>query len=208
MKKSIRFSAEPSLIFPLLLLFWGNSPLEILSFFLAVILHELGHIICLFFFGHRPKAIHLSLAGAAIEADCKWIPYRKEILIFLSGPLGNLIGCAAAFFLIRMEFRQEFLFFFFCNALLGIFNLLPLPGLDGERALFALLCLRIEMDSAERCLFAISHITLLFCSVGAIFLFFKEKNPSLLIFLLWLTFHSKKEEYKANENKKSHEKFS
>jgi Zn-dependent protease len=131
--------------------------------------------------------------GAEIEAGCELIPYRKEILLYLSGPLFNLFGCIVAFFLIRMNFREDFLFFFFCNALLGLFNLLPLPGLDGQRALFAFFCLFLEMHSAFRILSAIELLFLILVGFFSVLLFLTKKNPSLLIFLFWLIFQQRKE---------------
>lgn len=199
MKYKTKLSAEPSLIFPLILLFWGNSIQEIFLFLSAVALHEAGHLLCLIAFGHRPKAIRFSLVGANMEAECALLAYRKEIFLFLSGPFFNFLGCVASFFLIRMEFREEFLFFFFCNAILGLFNLLPLPGLDGYGAIFSALCLLLEMDSALRILRAISRAFLLITFFASIFLLANKQNPSLLIFLFYLVLKETKNEKTATK---------
>ncbi len=86
-------------------------------------------------------------------------PKRDFALVALAGPLTNLI-CAffSAFFVVLLEsifvdvsFKNEFLFLFVSNAInflyifhiinisLAIFNLIPIPPLDGSRLLGAVL---------------------------------------------------------------------
>ncbi len=192
MKRLPQFSADLSAAFPLFLLLFGGSAAEIAFFLLAVILHEAGHLFCMYGFGYRAERIHFSLMGANILTKNKLIPYKKEILIYLSGPLFNLFGCAISLVLIRWDFEKEFLFFFFANFLLALFNLLPLPSLDGERALFSFFCLIWDEHTAFSIRSILCSIFLTLFCIFSILLFLEEKNPSLLVLAFFLILGERK----------------
>ena len=65
------------------------------------------------------------------------------ILVAAAGPVSNLLLAAVAVFLIQFNtipMLDRFLdFFVWINALLFVFNLIPIPPLDGSHILFALL---------------------------------------------------------------------
>jgi len=71
-------------------------------------------------------------------------PKRDIIWVGFSGPLANFIFAALMSLLIRIIPLGDLGFFIlerfiFINILLGVFNLLPIPPLDGSRILFGLL---------------------------------------------------------------------
>ena len=84
--------------------------LEVLpAVLLAALGHEGGHLLALRLFRVPVKAIRLSAMGAVIEAPGQErLSYGRELLAVLAG----------------------------ANAILGVYNLLPLRGLDGGRALY------------------------------------------------------------------------
>ncbi len=179
-------SVSPSFFFPLAFLFWKSPPREIFLFLLSIFLHEGSHLLTISLLGEKAENISLSVTGASIRLSSRYVSYRKEILLYLAGPLGNLLGMALSLFLLRIEFTKEGMFFFFCNALLAIFNLLPVRGLDGERALFAFLCLLIDMEKAQFFCLLISRCTLLVLFLFSLHLFLREENPSLIFLVLSL----------------------
>jgi Zn-dependent protease len=102
--------------------------------------------------------VHIDLVGAVLiflvgfgwAKPVQWNPRnisidRKlgSIIVSLAGPLSNLLLAGIAAFLVRQvsgETLQNFLFFFIqLNVLLFVFNLIPIPPLDGSHVLFALL---------------------------------------------------------------------
>lgn len=94
--------------------------------------HELGHLTALKAAGARVTRIRLTAFGAEILADTRRLSYPREILCTLAGPAVNLL-LAVFFARIIGNFEAAG-----ANLLLGCFNLLPVPALDGGRTLHLL----------------------------------------------------------------------
>lgn len=102
--------------------------------FLACLVHELAHILCLYCVGGGIKSIHFTVFGAEIQGESRRkLSYSGELLSVLAGPGINLLlaVCTA-------RAGERWHLFSGLNLSLGLFNLLPLPGLDGSRALHIL----------------------------------------------------------------------
>lgn len=100
---------------------------------LAALLHELGHLTALRLVGTDVEGIYFTSFGAEIRADTRYLPYGRDIFCTLAGPAVNIL---AAVVLARTA--GDYLLAG-ANLLQGAFNLLPLTGLDGARALHLLL---------------------------------------------------------------------
>ena len=116
-------------------------------------LNPLSH---LDFFGSIVLPIILYMTAGFIFGWAKPVPYNPynlknqkygPALVGIAGPLSNLIVAVAFGFLIRFSYvlslPQAFLkiafFIAFLNLILAVFNLVPIPPLDGSKILFALL---------------------------------------------------------------------
>ncbi len=97
-------------------------------------------------------AVLIALTGFGWAKPVQWNPRNittdprlGSIIVSLAGPLSNLVMAVVVGLLLRMDllagsFAAQFAWFFVqINVLLFVFNLLPIPPLDGSHVLFALL---------------------------------------------------------------------
>lgn len=112
---------------------------QILMFFVIIFVHEMGHATAAHFFKWRIKSIQLLPFGGALETDEYGNKSLKEdLIVILAGPVQHvwLVGLAYLFYsfsIIPYEMYQQF---FYSNAAVMIFNLLPVWPLDGGKLLF------------------------------------------------------------------------
>lgn len=100
---------------------------------LSALCHELGHLAALGLLGVRVERVRLTAFGAEIWADTRYLSYPRELLCTLAGPAVNLL-LAAGFARLPGGYAAAG-----ASLLLGVFNLLPVPALDGGRALHLLI---------------------------------------------------------------------
>ena len=112
---------------------WGCGGEALAAVLLASMVHELGHFLVLRILGARIRGIRLEMLGVVMETDTFRLSYPKELAAALAGPAANLLF--AAF----LAGRERCLVLVGANLSLCLFNLLPIPPLDGGRA--AELCL-------------------------------------------------------------------
>lgn len=123
--------------FLLVLLAAVISPVEIVvSVLLAAVLHECGHLLALRAFHVPIEGLRLSALGAVLYARGAWrLSYGRELIVTLAGCGMNLVcGFVTAAFALRISWVEGFVFAG-AHILLAVFNLLPIPPLDGSRAL-------------------------------------------------------------------------
>ncbi|MBR3692498.1 MAG: hypothetical protein IKL89_07365 [Clostridia bacterium] len=153
----------------------------------ALLLHEAGHVIALYITGGGVRRVSFSLFGGLIEPR---YPLRLspagETAVCLAGPGANLL--AAPLFALAGHRTEWGYVLAGLNVAAGVFNLLPVSGLDGGRALgFALagwpraegLCARLTL-----------YFGLAAFVPGLLLLLSAYRNPTLLVFSLWATFRA------------------
>ncbi len=114
------------------------SPLLIvLSVLLAAALHECGHLLALRLFRVGIEQLRLSARGASLHAaGVRRLSYGRELAVTLAGPAMNLLcGTLAALCALRFAWEDGFVLAG-AHIILCAFNLLPIPPLDGSRALY------------------------------------------------------------------------
>lgn len=112
----------------LLAALWAVDTTHVLPLFLlAAIVHEAGHLLALACTGGVLQQLTLTLCGAVLYCDLPPSPYARAA-ICLAGP-------AASFLLTGLAGYSQAYRLAGASALLGMFNLLPLPPLDGGMAL-------------------------------------------------------------------------
>ena len=142
--------------------------------YLFIIFHELSHIIFASIFGKKIRKLKLSIAGVCVVFNNNdGLKIIKKIIIYLAGPLGNII--------LALLFRNID-FVFEINIFLAILNLMPVYPLDGYNILKCILTFFNKIN----CLKSIEFIFLSLFLVVSTITFFMYFNPSLIIFFMYI----------------------
>lgn len=142
--------------------------------YLFIIFHELSHIIFASIFGKKIRKLKLSIAGVCVVFNNNdGLKIIKKIIIYLAGPLGNII--------LALLFRNID-FVFEINIFLAILNLMPVYPLDGYNILNCILTSLNKISYLK----SIETFFLSFLLVISIIVFFMYYNPSLIIFFMYV----------------------
>lgn len=157
----------------------------VLPLLFAVLIHELGHLAAMWVLDCAPKRVRL--VPAAVEITTKIGGGKHEIFIALCGPAVNLL-LFATLFVNYLAFNNDgYLTIGLINLLIGVFNLLPVTGLDGGTVLFNLLCRRKDPQKAALIMRIINLSVALAALITAITLCFRGQfNLSFFILALYL----------------------
>ncbi len=101
-------------------------------FWLAVLLHELSHIIIAKFLGFNTRLLSIQALGMSCIIDgMEQASLYKKIIITITGIVSNIF----VFLLFNiLKIDSVFVTYFMqCNLILAIFNLLPIYPLDGSK---------------------------------------------------------------------------
>ncbi len=145
----------------------------------AAALHEAGHISACLLLRVPLRGFRIHAAGAVIGYDAAALPYSAEAWIAAAGPSAGLCGTAAA--ALWGNGRGAALFAA-ASLVLSVFNLLPIPPLDGGVILSALLHRHLTADTCARILSVLRHCgTILLWILSVIVQLRCGGNLSLLI---------------------------
>ena len=158
----------------------------ILPLLFAVLMHELVHLAAMWVLDCAPKRIRL--VHAAVEITTKIQSGGKyEIFIALCGPTVNLLLFAVLFVNYLAFENDSYLTVGLINLLIGLFNLLPVTGLDGGTVLFNILCRKTELPRAGLIMRIINFSVAAAALIAAITLCFKGQfNLYFFILALYL----------------------
>lgn len=145
---------------------------SILICFVFCVLHELGHLAAMAFFGEKARSVTLGYFGMKIDCGVSLLPKLPEIVIAAAGPFVNLaVMIICRFFELDEAAR--------INLGLCVFNLLPVGMLDGGRILSALV--------SERTLRIIGvTVGVIICVLGAVTAIYTRSNFIILIVSLYV----------------------
>lgn len=162
---------------------------EVLLLLGIVLVHELGHAVAAVFFSWRIKQITLLPFGGVAEMDEHGNrPIREEAIVTLCGPLQHVWLVIAAFFLLKLTWisPEDFQLFFNFNAMILLFNLLPIWPLDGGKLLFLIFSSVCSFLQAHRTTIILSIIFLACFAIITIIVSPTQLNIWIvLVFLLF-----------------------
>lgn len=152
---------------------------------ISVFIHESGHLLLMWIYDCVPTEIKLIPGSVQICAPvCDGKP---SVLISIAGPLANIIVFAVVFVSSIMFRDSYYINFALVNLIYGVFNLLPLAGLDGGSALEEVLIKKKGADFARKTLNTVTVCAAVFTLSVAVFLSASGRaNYSAYILSLYL----------------------
>ena len=138
------------------------------SALVCCVVHELGHLLCLFVLSAPPERVTLGAFGMRIDKSEASLSYREETLIALAGPMINFLLALMLFVFGKISNAAWLLPSAAINLCTGLFNLIPVEPLDGGRAIKNALLIKFDEQHTERIINIISLITLVPLTLGGI----------------------------------------
>ena len=145
---------------------------EVMSMYLCLIVHEIGHFIMIKLLKKDILLLEISPLGGILHIDkCQNDHNYKEFLIYLSGPLASLL-LYIAFYLFQVnEILLRSAFYIL------ILNILPILPLDGGKMIMILQCYFL---SFKKVLKVITLLSILFC-ISLIIYFINNYNYVIIL---------------------------
>lgn len=178
------------------------SIIFVLSIFLTVLLHELGHALAAKRYHIKTKDITLLPIGGLARLESLPEKPKEELVVAIAGPAVNMaIAIITALFItipgaedLTMQLSSGinsgnfFLNFFVVNLWLALFNLIPAFPMDGGRMLRAILSMKFERHIATNIAARIGQIfAIVFVFLGVFI------NPFLVFIGLFIFLAAKAE---------------
>lgn len=181
--RGVTLSLHPLFVLVMLTSVLTGHFIEIMTLFALVFIHELGHATAASLLGARVLSIQmLPFGGVAVIEDQGRLNAWKEIVIALAGPLQNGIMIIILLGLRNMSGVEHVYVDYVIqgNAVIALFNLLPILPLDGGKVLQALISLSFAYHRTLVWTFRASIVTsLLFCIYGILPLLGKNGSVHL-----------------------------
>lgn len=151
---------------------------------LAAVTHEAGHIIFIYILKYRINEVVLTFTKAEIKGNFNFNK-SDEVVIALAGSAFNFI---VFIILTMLNYFFKFETFKLSSAMfaVGIFNLLPVIGLDGGTVLRCAFLGNVREKLANITCMAVSMIFCIIIFTLGFIAFKYNLNPSLLIMSLYL----------------------
>jgi stage IV sporulation protein FB len=148
----------------------------------SAVLHELGHYIPLRLLGGRVSSMELT-GGGVIMISTQPMNYKRELFTVLAGPFASL-GFALLFSLTDGIMAGQMALAGMCLSH-AIFNLLPMRGLDGGRALELILG-TAGFTRTDTVLTVSTAITVTVLAAFCGYLAWRTQNLSLLLAMIYI----------------------
>jgi len=134
--RGVTLSLHPLFVIVMLMSIVTGSFIELITLFVIVLIHEMGHMSAAIILGIKVRSVQLLPFGGvvSIEDHGKLTPW-KEIIIALAGPLQNVImmGIGMTFLEVGLGNNAVISYIVHGNMVIALFNLLPILPLDGGK---------------------------------------------------------------------------
>jgi stage IV sporulation protein FB len=153
-----------SVIIFFLWIWFGKSLMITIGLFIAVMLHEISHILSCHLLGYQVSQLKLTIFGGCLEIDPLFEANPvAEMMIAAAGPAMNWIMVLGVGYLNFLGIAHDYLSAWQqINLLIGLVNLLPAYPLDGGRIIHAWLSIKFGLKVSAR----LSRISTIIIAVG------------------------------------------
>jgi stage IV sporulation protein FB len=142
LKNNFSFHVHPLFWMMMLFALLAGQFVQVVTIFVLVLCHEVGHVVAAAACGWRVRSIMLLPFGGVAEVD-EWGTTEPlhEILVDLAGPAVNVLLFVIGYLgkIYSIWSSEWAAFFMYSNTIIAGFNLLPIWPLDGGR-IFQTLC--------------------------------------------------------------------
>lgn len=170
--------------------------------YLVMLLHELCHTISAVCIGLKISHITLYPFGVNLKLGNKMVySLSDEIILYASGPLFNACAALIAVILYKTYPYEELRYFYMCNVMLFVMNMLPAVPLDGGIILKKILAYRIGSKSAGTVMTVVSAVIASAEVLLGVYVIWKTKmNFSILLFSVLMigNIFTQKEKYNTD----------
>ena len=157
--------------------------IEGIFFLTAVLLHELGHLLCARLMGIPLTGCSVRACGALLTFDFSQTSYRREGCVHLAGAGMGL--CSAV--LAAAVFGDSAAYFSGISVTLAAVNLLPVRGFDGGGVLHCLLSAFFSPETADRIGRTVSLLVVLFLWTAVLWVELRVRaDAALLCFVVYV----------------------
>lgn len=163
----------------MLLMLWCEGAFPFFVLFMSALMHEIGHLTAMNLLGYKHRRIDILPMGALIVCP-EGIPYEKEGLIAIWGPVASLLLALAFGILFAITSKIIMLFGLLMNFTLGIFNLMPIRKLDGGKALYCFLSAKEKSTEPICSVLSYGFAFMFLCFVG-VFIYVTGYNLGVII---------------------------
>lgn len=141
------------------------------------VIHELGHIVCLYILGEKPRLIELSFYGVKLEKNNDCLSFTENVAVYLSGPAANFILSCVLFFMGKTNGIKTAAVISLC---VGIFNMLPCQPLDGGNLLELVLSGVTDEEKCRKICLSVSVAVIMPMLILGFLLLLRNGNITLL----------------------------
>lgn len=153
--------------------------------FLAVLIHELAHLLLMKYFGCAPNEIRLIPGSVRIVSPV--CADKQSVVISLAGPVANIVVFVVVYCSSLAIDVDYYLDFAFINLIYGIFNLLPFYALDGGSILEELIGVKTGVLKAQKIVKSVTMVgALVFFAFFVLLTLKGSVNYSVLVLSLYL----------------------
>ncbi len=161
--------------------------------FVSVLTHELGHAFTVRRVGYRPFVMLHFIGGVTTWQPQEELPPRPRVVTTLAGPVAGFALAGAAWLAFQFSAigdgdglaRDALVWLIIVNLIWGVFNLVPVRGLDGGQALRAVLEIAFPNVGIR-----VAEVVYVLVGVGAIVFGLLNGFILLAVFVAVLTFGS------------------